>query len=122
MAPVAHLEQVLPPQSTSLSVPLRVESVHVGARHVPLVQTPEPQSAFAVHFLPSAQGPQEPPQSTSVSVPFFTPSLHATGGLESPLTTMLSRSALSQIELALVLKRMVIGPALAPGRLNVAAA
>jgi hypothetical protein len=34
----------IPPQSTSVSVPFAIVSVQVGPRHVPLVQTPSPQS------------------------------------------------------------------------------
>ncbi|MFN7134483.1 MAG: hypothetical protein ACK4N5_20550, partial [Myxococcales bacterium] len=65
--PVAHLLLHDPPQSTSVSLPLRTPSLQVGAWHTPPEQTPETQS-FAVeqpapvpHFVV-----QLPPQSVPV--------------------------------------------------------
>jgi hypothetical protein len=66
-----------PPQSTSVSVPLRTPSPQVAATHLLALQTPLAQSEGALQPRPSGQGAQAlPPQSTSVSVPPFSPSLH----------------------------------------------
>ena len=74
--PVAHVGQVPPPQSTSLSVPFLTESVHVAALQWPPVHTPLWQSLATKHCLPAAQvGHVPPPQSTSLSVPFLTASV-----------------------------------------------
>jgi hypothetical protein len=79
------LSQVVPPQSTSVSVPFCTVSVQVGAEQVPLAeQTLSIQSPPTRHVLPSAHGGQtEPPQSMSVSVPSFWPSLQP-AGTQSP--------------------------------------
>jgi hypothetical protein len=66
-----------PPQSTSVSFPLRIPSVQLGARQVPLRQLPLAQSLFTVHVRFTAHGEQDPPpQSTSDSEPFFRASSH----------------------------------------------
>ena len=62
--------QAPPPQSTSVSLPFIMWSVHDGTSHTPPVQVPLEQSVATRQLLPSPQGPQAgPPQSTSVSVP-----------------------------------------------------
>src|SRR5262245_51887015 len=72
----AHLGQVGPPQSTSLSSLSSSPSLHV-ARHVHPEQLPPMQSVPAPHPLPVGHlGQLGPPQSLSVSAPFFTPSVH----------------------------------------------
>ena len=73
----------LPPQSTSVSSPLRALSVQLGAWQLPPLQTALEQSLEAVQDRPTAQGPQLPPQSTSVSSPFCTASVQ-TGEESSP--------------------------------------
>jgi hypothetical protein len=73
--PVAHLGQLAPPQSMSVSAPFSTLSVQVGDWQSPPVQTPLVQSPPALHVSPGTHGPQEPPQSTSVSLPFLTPSV-----------------------------------------------
>jgi hypothetical protein len=76
--PSAHLLQLAPPQSVSVSVPFFTESLHVAAWHLSgePEQTPLWQSAAVRHVLVSAHFGQLPPQSMSVSVPFLTESLH----------------------------------------------
>src|SRR5215813_9093806 len=74
--PEAHFFVVAhaPPQSTPLSSPFLMPSVHVGAAQTFEVHTPLSQSAATAHPRPLAHvelGAQEPPQSTSVSFPFF---------------------------------------------------
>ena len=73
----------VPPQSTSVSVPLATASVHAAGVQVPVApHTPLAQSPPPPHFLPSAHlrlvgaAAQVPPQSMSVSVPFETVSVH----------------------------------------------
>src|SRR5437868_2297180 len=66
--PCAHLGQMPPPQSLSVSVPFLVWSVHEGFAHKPSVQMPSLQSDPLSHLEPAPQGGQsEPPQSLSVS-------------------------------------------------------
>src|SRR4051812_29148555 len=66
--PSAHLGQA-PPQSTSVSSPPflpSVHDVHLNPRHLPIMQ-----SRSLAQTRPSAHlGHVPPPQSTSVSVPF----------------------------------------------------
>jgi hypothetical protein len=65
------------PQSTSVSVWLRVLSLQVAVRQRPPVQTPLLQSIPAWHVRLVSQRGQvwlAPPQSMSVSSPFFTTS------------------------------------------------
>jgi hypothetical protein len=67
----------LPPQSTPVSSPFRVLSVHVGAGVMQTwpTQTRPAQSVFTPQRSPSKHGPQLlPPQSMSDSVPLRTPS------------------------------------------------
>ena len=68
----AHLGQVDPPQSTSLSLAFLTRSSQAGAGQIDARQTPSLQSAASAHPLPTSHGLHSPPQSTSVSVPFFT--------------------------------------------------
>jgi hypothetical protein len=69
---------VAPPQSTSVSVPLRTPSAQVGVWQTFPEQTPPAQSDATAQPAPSVHvGHIPPPQSTSVSGPFSTPSLHA---------------------------------------------
>lgn len=83
--PSPHFGQAVPPQSTSVSVPLVTPSVQIGTWHVLTTapeHTPLLQSVGWSHFLPSAHALQfAPPQSTSVSFPFWTRSVH-TGALQ----------------------------------------
>ena len=88
--PSVHDGQVVPPQSMSLSVPLRTPSLHEGAVQVPAVQTPDLQPIALVQASPSPHGPQLPPQSTSTSVPFFAPSLHVGTWQMPPVQTLLA--------------------------------
>src|SRR6266852_2810250 len=77
ISPLAHVGQVPPPQSTSVSAPFFTPSRHVGGWQMPVVQTPLVQSAATRHIFRSAHGAQmPPPQSMSVSAPFFMPSEH----------------------------------------------
>jgi hypothetical protein len=75
----AHLAQVLPPQSTSVSVPFFTVSGQAGAWHFfgSPAHTLLEQSPASAHDSPVAQRVQRlaPPQSTSVSTPFLTTSL-----------------------------------------------
>jgi hypothetical protein len=73
--PGAQPPQV-PPQSTSVSVPLRTPSVHDGPTQTfPVQLAPATQSLVAWHPTPMAQGGHvPPPQSVPVSAPFATPS------------------------------------------------
>jgi hypothetical protein len=84
---------VPPPQSTSVSAPLRTPSVHAGAWQTFPVQTPLVQSAPVVQPWPGVQSAHVPPQSTSVSVPLRTPSLHAGAWQTFPVQTSLVQSA-----------------------------
>jgi hypothetical protein len=84
-----HFGQV-PPQSTSLSVPLSAVSVQVGAWQIFALHTALAQSLFATQARPVLQsGQAPPPQSTAVSAPSFFPSEHAaivqTEVLQSPV-------------------------------------
>lgn len=75
--PLGQAAQVEPPQSTSVSVPLRTASEQLGASQVPLVQTPDWQSDARLQLLVEEHcAHTRPPQSTSVSVPLATPSAH----------------------------------------------
>jgi hypothetical protein len=72
--PAGHFGHVEPPQSTAVSDPFFIESVHVAAAHVFDWQLAVVQSAPTLHCLPTPHFGQLPPQSTSVSLPFFAPS------------------------------------------------
>src|SRR3954452_1216512 len=67
----------LPPQSTSVSAPFLMWSVHENAalEQTPARQLPLWQSSNLEQALPPGQGLHSPPQSTAVSFPFLTPSL-----------------------------------------------
>jgi hypothetical protein len=72
-----------PPQSTSVSLPFAIVSLHDAGVQVPVApHTPLAQSPPPPHFFPSAHrslvgaAAHEPPQSTSVSLPFAIMSLH----------------------------------------------
>jgi hypothetical protein len=78
-SPVAQVAQVPPPQSTSVSTPSCLWSVHVLLAHLPVTKSHAllVQSVLARHHLPVAQArPVPPPQSTSVSAPSFLWSTH----------------------------------------------
>ena len=67
----------VPPQSTSLSVPLRAPSEHVGKAQSLLTQMPLEQSVALTQGVPDVHpSGQLPPQSMPVSAPFRTPSEH----------------------------------------------
>ena len=71
----AQPEQVLPPQSTSVSVPFLTESEHDAAAQSPAEQTSLWQSVATPQPMPFAHLLEhDPPQSGPVSVPFLTPS------------------------------------------------
>src|SRR4051812_19400681 len=73
---VAHLGQVAPPQSVSVSSPFLFESVQ-WSTHTLALQTPLAQSLEIRQALPLAHlFEQAIPQSTSLSNPSFTPSAH----------------------------------------------
>jgi hypothetical protein len=91
----SHGGQLVPPQSTSVSVPFRNVSVQPGIWHTAAKQKPVVQSFRSMHVLPGPQlVAQVPPQSTSVSVPFFTPSAQsaATQVWVAPHTRLLQSS------------------------------
>ena len=67
--PVAHLSQVFPPQSTSVSAAFSTSSSQVGAIQTRCVHTSEIQSSAMLHLRPVVQALQDPPQSVSVSSP-----------------------------------------------------
>jgi hypothetical protein len=71
--PTAQGGQV-PPQSTSVSDPLRMLSRQAPWTQYPFRQSLDSQSVREMQRLPVGHDPQEPPQSTSVSSPFLTPS------------------------------------------------
>ncbi|HVU03082.1 MAG TPA: hypothetical protein VHE30_15080 [Polyangiaceae bacterium] len=63
----------------SVSEPFLTPSLHAGATHFPLVQTPLTQSEPDPQVLPVLHFEHTlPPQSTSLSEPFFAPSLQET--------------------------------------------
>ena len=71
------------PQSTSVSVPLRMESPQLAAWQMEAWQTSLTQSVAIAHAPPDSHAGHAAPQSTSVSPPLRTPSLH-TGALHMP--------------------------------------
>ncbi len=72
---VSHVEPHSPPQSSSVSEPFWVPSVHEGGWQTSIRQTVEVQSVVSRHESPSSHGPQvSPPQSTSDSLPLWMPS------------------------------------------------
>jgi hypothetical protein len=67
----AHLAQLLPPQSTSVSLPFCTPSAHEPGLQTPELQTLLRQSPATRQVFVAAQAEHEfPPQSTSVSLPF----------------------------------------------------
>jgi hypothetical protein len=79
----AHLGQVGPPQSTSVSAPFFAPSVQLlcwSAAQTPPAQWPVVQSPPLTHALPTAHARHAPPQSMSVSSAFFAPSVQVGGG------------------------------------------
>ena len=73
LLPAAQVEQVAPPQSTSVSAPFFTLSEQVGDAHSLPLHTLLLQSAVWTQPYPSSRGePAPPPQSMSVSLPFFT--------------------------------------------------
>jgi len=92
MSPAAHPGQE-PPQSTSVSLPLRTPSEQLGTAQRDPVQTPLTQSARVAQTRPSAQrGQVPPPQSVSVSLPFWAPSMHVGAAHTPPAQTRLRQS------------------------------
>ena len=74
--PPQRCVQIVPPQSTPVSVPFRTVSVQDGATHTFAVQTPFRQSVASAHTLLVVHFEQSgPPQSVSISAPFFTLSM-----------------------------------------------
>jgi len=73
-----HGELAPPPQSTSVSGPFMIPSMHVAGLHTLLTSSQlfDAQSVPTAQTLPLAQGKHVPPQSMSVSSPFLYMSLH----------------------------------------------
>jgi hypothetical protein len=63
-----------PPQSTSVSLPLRTWSEHDAARQMDPTQDKLVQSVAVAQAAPVEHGAQAPPQSMSDSAPFIFPS------------------------------------------------
>ena len=84
--PVAHLAQLVPPQSTSLSSPFFSPSLHLASLQRPSVQTKLRQSSLKRQLPPDGQrlGVHVSPQSVSDSLPLRTPSSHL-GAAQAPL-------------------------------------
>lgn len=74
--PAGHFGHVEPPQSTAVSAPFLMLSVHVAAAQTFDWQLAVVQSVPDAQPLPTPHLGQPPPQSMSVSVPFFAPSPH----------------------------------------------
>jgi len=90
--PIAHGEQVEPPQSTSVSLPFFRPSLQVAIVQMLPTQFPEVQSEACRHALPVVHAEQVgPPQSVSVSFPFLTPSVQvgAAEGVQTPFEQVL---------------------------------
>jgi hypothetical protein len=88
----AHFGQIVPPQSRSVSMPLRSPSAHVLSVQIVAVQNPLLQSVGVLQVEPFSQaGHLVPPQSSPVSVPLW---------VESPqlgaLHLLFSQTPLSQ--------------------------
>src|SRR5207237_1007374 len=81
--PSVHLAHE-PPQSTSVSSPSLVPSVH-SSRQEPPVHAWLLQSENFRQLCPALHAPHEPPQSRSVSSPFFTLSAQCGPALGSPV-------------------------------------
>src|SRR5262249_43534641 len=89
----AHLTQLGPPQSMSVSPSFWTPSVQVAAWHTPPVQIVLSQSEPARHDLPAVHAVQVgPPQSTSVSLAFLTPSVQVGAWHTPPVHTRLVQS------------------------------
>src|SRR5690606_25123451 len=98
-SPLPQGAQVPPPQSMSVSLPLRMPSTQAPGWQKPPVHVAveSAQSALPMHMLPFGHFVlQLPPQSRSVSSPFCTPSLQlaATQTFGVPMHTLLAQSAL----------------------------
>src|SRR5207245_2329504 len=86
--------QVLPPQSTSLSVPFLTPSPQVGAARTDELHTRPWQTPATAQFFPLAHlVGQEAPQSTSPSVPFWIPSLQVGAAQIAPMQIRLWQSS-----------------------------
>ncbi len=73
--PAAHPRAHDPPQSTSVSSPLRAPSKQLADAHAPPAHTLDAQSTARRHVFPFPHGSgQAPPQSTSLSLPSTSPS------------------------------------------------
>jgi hypothetical protein len=86
--------QVVPPQSTSVSVPFLTVSLHDAVVHLPALHRLLAQSVFKVQFLAAAQRAQvvEPPQSVSDSPPLVWPSAQLAVWHTLPVHTLLVQS------------------------------
>ncbi len=82
--PGAHFGQREPPQSFSVSSPLRTPSEQVGCEQEPLSQTLLSQSVFCTQPAPGVHGAQLPPQSTLVSFSSCVPSVQCASGATWP--------------------------------------
>jgi hypothetical protein len=91
--PLAHAEQLWPPQSTSVSLPFLTLSVQLPFEHLPAVHTPLTQSVPMEQNLPERHGEQLPPQSMSVSLPFLTTSAQVGSAHKPTVHTPLTQSA-----------------------------
>src|SRR5437868_2140234 len=81
VCPAPHATQSEPPQSTSVSLPLRSPSMHEMQVMLCESHTELAQSTVRTHLRPLPHGMQVgPPQSTSVSSPLCTPSEQLPGG------------------------------------------
>jgi hypothetical protein len=91
--PLAHAEQLGPPQSTSVSLPFLTESAQLELEHLPAVHTPLTQSVPMEQTLPDTHAEQLPPQSTSVSLPFLKASVQVGKAHKPTVHTPLTQSA-----------------------------
>jgi hypothetical protein len=105
----AHLAQVPPPQSTSVSRPFFTTSEQLASWQMLVMHTPVLQSAGLVHAEPGLHLGQLPPQSTSDSVPFFTVSLQLAATHLPAVHTLLAQS-LAPRQTALVPQRVHATP------------
>jgi hypothetical protein len=93
--PLPQTGQEAPPQSMSVSVPLRIPSVQLGAWQSPPMQFPLWQSTPIEHGLPGVHWMQPEdggPQSIAVSMPFLTLSVQVAMAQALPAQTRLEQS------------------------------
>ena len=91
-AAAAHLGQLGPPQSVSVSVPFSAPSAQVGFWQTESTHAWLLQSDALEQFFPGVHGAQEPPQSTSDSLPFVTPSLQVAAWHTPPVQSRPTQS------------------------------